>query len=146
MNKKKYLIILMAIALVFTGCTKDANESKELAYYAFDLPTTESSTNYQDVIKESGSNTFLKLEGEQLSICIYRNDTLECFKNNNYEEESIHLQNVFAANFCSSSSSSVNCHDDTFSCLVTDYGRVHCHDLVSNLYCSINSDGYVRCI
>ena len=28
---KKYLIVLMAIALVFTGCTKDVNDSKELA-------------------------------------------------------------------------------------------------------------------
>ena len=95
------------------------------AYYAFSMTTTESSTNYQDVITESGSNVFVKLEEEQLSLCIYENDGLECFKNGNYEEESVHLQNVFGADSCSTDDY-VICNDDNFSITAHSDGSVSC--------------------
>jgi len=114
-------------------------------FYAFGLPTTSSSTDYQSVITESGSNAFVKLEGEQLSVCIYRNNTLECFKNNNYAEESVHVQNVFGADSCYSYGSSVNCYDDAFSCDVYSYGNVYCDDFASGHGCSVDADGHVQC-
>lgn len=115
------------------------------AYYAFGLPTTSSSTDYQSVITESGSNTFVKLEGEQLSVCIYRNNTLECFKNNNYAEESVHVQNVFGADSCVSYSADVACDVGDFYCYVNSNGSMDCDDIAKGHYCYVNADGSVRC-
>ena len=114
-------------------------------YYAFGLPTTSSSTDYQSVITSSGSNTFVKLEGEQLSVCIYRNSTLECFKNNNYEEESTHLIEVFGEDACTSDSSRVNCSGDDFHCAVNSIGNVRCYDNSAGHNCIVYSDGDVSC-
>ena len=118
-------------------------EPQVTAYYALGLPTTESSTDYQSLL--DSSNAFVKLEGEQLSVCIYRNNTLECFKNNNYAEESVHLQNVFGADSCSSYSSSVGCRDDDINCDVFSDGLVSCRDDASGLRCSVYADGDVNC-
>ena len=114
-------------------------------FYAFGLPTTSSSTDYQSVITESGSNAFVKLEGEQLSVCIYRNNTLECFKNNNYAEESVHVQNVFGADSCTSDSSRVDCDVGVFNCSVYSGGIVKCYDNASGHRCLVRADGRVSC-
>ena len=113
-----------------------------LKYYAFGLPDTTSPTDYQSVITSSGSNVFVQLEGEQLSVCIYRNSTLECFKNNNYEEESEHLKQVFGEDSCSVSSFSATCRDDDFYCTF-DSNRVRCLD--PNYDCNVKADGNVSC-
>ena len=127
------------------GQVDTPSEPQVTAYYAFGLPTTSSSTDYQSVITESGSNTFVKLEGEQLSVCIYRNNTLECFKNNNYAEESVHVQNVFGADSCDSYSSSVECYDDDFDCYVSSDGYVDCGDNAGGLSCSVSAGGKLGC-
>ena len=114
-------------------------------YYAFGLPDTTSPTNYNDVIASSGSNAFVQLEGEQLSVCIYRNSTLECFKNNNYEEESEHLKQVFGEDSCSVDSSYADCSDDAFSCSVDSYGLVGCYDDAAGHICDVNAVGRVIC-
>jgi len=119
----------------------------EISYYAFGLPTTSSTTNYREVITESGSNVFVKLQGEQLSLCIYRNNALECFKHGNYAEESVHIQNVFGAGLCYSQSNppGVNCDTVTFECSVNSWWGMDCTDQQSGHSCSIGYDGTVSC-
>ena len=119
--------------------------TKPTAYYEFGLPTTASSTSFLDVITESGSKSFVKLEDEQLSVCIYRNETLECFKNNNFEEESTHLVNVFGENSCSVAGSNVNCDVGVFRCYVDSDGNVSCSDNAAGHYCDVYFDGRVYC-
>jgi len=114
-------------------------------YYAFGLPDTTSPTNYNDVIASSGSNAFVQLEEEQLSVCIYRNETLECFKNNNFEEETEHVKQVFGEDSCSVSSSSTYCAGDGFDCRVPSSGGVRCSDYASGHACAVNADGSVDC-
>ena len=120
-------------------------EPVALKYYAFGLPTIESSTNYNDVIASSGSNTFVQLEDEKLSVCVYRNNTLECFKNNNYEEEAEHLKQVFGETNCSMNNSGVYCGIDSFKCDAYSNGRVCCSANNASYYCNIESDGSVNC-
>ena len=116
-----------------------------MKYYAFGLPDTTSPTNYNDVIATSGSNTFVQLEGEQLSVCVNRNNTLECFKNNNFEEEAEHLKQVFGESSCNVSSSSVNCHDVDFPCSVNSEGDVYCRDYAAGHGCYVDGNGTVNC-
>ena len=127
----------------------DEEEPEETAYYEYGLPTTESSTNYQDVI--TSVNVFAKLQGEQLSVCIYKNNTLECFKNNNYEEEVVHLQNVFGADSCDSIDvdygPGVECGDDDFVCRVYSNGIVYCSNYNYQVpACEVYPDGDVICV
>ena len=114
-------------------------------YYAFGLPTTASTTNYNDVIASSGSKTFAQLEGEQLAICIYRNNALECFKNNNFEGETEHLKQVFGEDNCIVSSSDVTCNDDVVKCSADLDGYVACHDYTSGHYCGAYANGDMFC-
>ena len=116
-----------------------------IAYYAFGLPTTASSTSFLDVITESGSNTLVKLEEEQLSVCIYRNEILECFKNNNYEEEIPHLSNVFGEVNCVDDGSSYKCYDGDLSCFAISGGNVRCYDNAAGFECHVGSSGDARC-
>ena len=116
-----------------------------MKYYAFGLPDTTSPTNYNDVIATSGSNTFVQLEGEQLSVCIYRNNTLECFKNNNFEEETEHLKQVFGEDSCSVDGSSVLCNDDDFTCRAYSDGIIGCNADAVGHHCDVDSGGRVRC-
>ena len=114
-------------------------------YYAFGLPNATSPTNYNDVITSSGVNAFVQLEGEQLSACIYRNNTLECFKNNNYEEEKEHLKQVFGKSNCSVGSSYSYCDDSVFYCDASPVGDVSCIDRVAGHECYVYAYGLVSC-
>jgi len=115
------------------------NEPQVIAYYAFGLPTTESSTDYQSVMTSSGSKVVVKLEDEKLSVCIYRNNTLECL----YNKE--HILNVFGVDNCNPNSEA-ECSDAEFAC--TYYPGVdviNCRDYASDHYCDVYSDGRVSC-
>ena len=130
-----------------TNKIENVNPTQSIAmkYYAFGLPNTTSSTNYNDVITSSGSNAFVQLDGEHLSVCIYRNNTLECFKNNAYEEELEHLKQVFGEDSCNVENSTVACSDDAFICGTNSAGYVFCRDSAVDLYCSVDADGIVYC-
>ena len=156
MDKKKIAIIssiVIALILLVGGvCAVILINGKEITYdntkspkyYAFGLPDTTSPTDYQSVITSSGSNVFVQLEGEQLSVCIYRNSTLECFKNNNYEEEIEHIKQVFGDS-CNVYSSLIHCPNDDFYCGAYPSGDVGCYDDAAGHDCYLFADGSVYC-
>lgn len=115
-----------------------------IKYYAFGMPTTSSSTDFQSVVESSRSKTFIQLDGEQLSLCIYSNNTLECFKNNNYGNERNHLLGLSPLG-CGYNAEGINCGPDGFNCVLDINGYVSCVDKVSNLRCALNSDNSVDC-
>lgn len=115
--------------------------TQQVSYYAFGDPTTSDTTDYLTL----GKNVFVKLEGEQKSACIVRNGNLSCFKNNNWDEEQNHVQQVFSDISCDVFSSHVDCNASDFSCYVTSDGDVYCRDGGSNESCRVNSDGSVYC-
>jgi len=141
--KKKRLIIFIVVILLATACETKKEEDKK--YYDFGMPTIESQTNYQNVIESSGSNTFVKLEGEKLSICIYKNNKLECFEYDNYEEESVHIQNVFGDDKCDPLISSVSCYDGVFRCVIRSNRVIQCFDTEHLHNCYIDIYGNAVC-
>ena len=122
------------------------NFSITTAYYKFGVPTTASSTDFLSVINGSSTNTFVQLQGEQYSVCIYRNQTLDCFKNNNYEEERLHLISVFGEDKCNDKVSNIACTaDDNFGCGMNSEGYVNCNDSLNNR-CDVYPSDYITCI
>ena len=115
--------------------------TQQVSYYAFGDPTTSDTTDYLTL----GKNVFVKLEGEQKSVCIVRNGNLSCFKNNNWDEEKNHVQQVFSDISCDVSSSIVGCYASDFGCGVGSYGIVGCGDYGTDEGCSVESDGSVDC-
>ena len=115
--------------------------TQQVSYYAFGNPTTSDTTDYLTL----GKNVFVKLEGEQKSVCIVRNGNLSCFKNNNWDEEKNHVQQVFSDISCDVSSSLVGCDASDFDCSVDSSGDVFCDDFGSYEYCDVRSDGSVNC-
>ena len=138
--------------LVMNGftCTYDGEkvncdgESTPVSYYAFGDPTDESirTTDYTTL----GKNIFLKLEGEQKSVCILRNGEKHCFKNNNYDIENEHVQEVFSDISCVASLLIMNCNASDFGCGVLSDSGVVCRDFGAGGRCSVGSDGQVICV
>ena len=117
-------------------------------YFAFGTPTTSSTQDYTTLTypDDSPAKVFIGLdENGQKSVCIIRNDSLECFKNSNVKEEQKHVRKVFGDITCTSDSSSVNCDASDFHCFVNSNGFVRCDDRAASLYCDVYSDGAVLC-
>ena len=137
--------------LVMNGftCTYDGEkvncdgESTPVSYYAFGDPTDESirTTDYTTL----GKNVFLKLEGEQKSVCMLRNGEKHCFKNNNFDIEKEHVQEVFSDISCNASSPYVYCDASDFYCRVLSDGYVACADYGSGENCYVNPKDSVYC-
>ena len=136
--------------LVMNGftCTYDGEkvncdgESTPVAYYEYGEPTTSSTTDYTTL----GKNVFVKLEGEQKSVCIVRNGELSCLKNNNYTEYSSSLLTTgFAGMRCNAGGSTVRCNVGTFDCRVNSLGDVRCDDLSAYAGCFVSGSGSVDC-
>ena len=115
-----------------------------IKYYAFGLPTTSSSTNYQDVIASNNINVFAKLEGNEPSVCIYRNSILSCFKSDSYSESSTNMQSVFGTENCNIFDYYTNCQDTSFDCTARD-SYIWCNDDVTKMQCSIGASYGVSC-
>ena len=109
--------------------------------YAFGTPTTSSTTDYTTLNK----NVFVRLQEDKLGVCIIRNGTLECFKNNDVENEQNHVKQVFGESNCSSSSSDVHCNDGAFICDVLSGYNVYCYDYSTYDSCNVSSGGSVLC-
>ena len=115
-------------------------------HYAFGVPTTSSTTNHKDVVNSSGSRVFMKLEGTQYSMCIYVNNTLECFKNNNYTDEKQHMLNVFGTSNCVIYDTYIDCGMTGYACDIGSDGYIICSDVTSSGYvCEMNASGWMNC-
>ena len=93
-----------------------------------------------------GHNNFIKFEGPEKSLCAIINGNLECFKNNNYENEKVHLQSIFDEEECTDYGSDFYCGDDAGICSVKSNGYVACHDYSTNDICVLFGDGSFGCL
>ena len=121
------------------------NAPKSYVYYQFGRPTSSSSKNFNDVISSSGSRSFIQLDGDEITICMYRNNTLECFKADSETSEKTHAKRVFGDSACSMSGSTLHCRDTDFDFYVYSGGAVYIYDLKASKYCQIISNSKIKC-
>ena len=108
-----------------------------------DIMTIPGITNNYTTI---GHNTFIKFEGPEKSVCAIINGNLECFKNNNYENEKAHLQSIFEEANCTEYGSDFDCDDGAWYCRVYSDGHVECYDYSSTLdSCVLRGVGSFGC-
>ena len=91
------------------------------------------------------TNTAKTVYASKLGVCIKRNNRLNCFKINNYEEEKDHIQQVFSDISCYVASSYVGCDASDMGCNVYSYGGVYCIGRSDDSPCYVNEDGSVNC-
>ena len=91
------------------------------------------------------TNTAKTVYASSKGVCIKRNNKLNCFKINNWDEEKDHIQQVFSDVSCYVSSSDVDCNAVDFSCYVRSYGHVSCVDNSDSSSCNVVGDGSVNC-
>ena len=98
-------------------------------YFAFGNPTTSSTTNYRTINYDvMGASC----EDGTKGVCIKKNDTIECFMQNNPPYERQHLRSLYPNITCDGSN--VNCFDDEttftinweYNCSIGANGRVGC--------------------
>ncbi len=95
---------------------------EEPTYYAFDMPTASSTTDY----KSLPMNVFIAKKGSQYSVCI-ANDGLLCFKNNNYEGEKNRLvDTVCNGESPSTTDNYISCGNGGYTCTIYKNGNVDC--------------------
>ena len=115
-------------------------------YTANGYPTT--TTDYTTI----GKKVFVRddtPEETTREVCILRtegNPGLHCLKNNNWEVEQAHIQEVFSDISCGVDSSSVGCNASDFSCGVISGGNVYCYDYSTYESCYVYSNGNVDCV
>ena len=133
--------------MIKTNCPAGYNCTPKI-YYEFGEPTTSSTEDYTTL----GESVFVSLQGNQKSVCIIKNSKLECFTNNNYETEIIHLAEVFGmADFatgtsgCSDEDGCFDCYNEPFACYLTSDNRLYCQDYSTGKICKITSSGVVTC-
>ena len=97
--------------------TCNVAEAGNPKYFAYGDPTTSSTTNYQSL----GRTVFISLYDDNCTkgVCIIKNNTLECFKENNFEYEIEHVKQVFSRvcslgsnSYCNYSATSISVADD----------------------------------
>lgn len=93
------------------------------------------------------ANTTGKIFASKKGVCISRNNTVYCFKINNYDVEKNHIQQVFSDGSCSVDSSNVYCSSSGFICIVASNGSVHCRNNPNNSIsrCNVDASGNVDC-
>ena len=131
--------------------TDKVNSNVETTLYAYGNPSSSDVTsyyNYMDIVN-SGHDVFIKqvnkAYNKTLYVCIYRNDNLFCFQNNNYTYEQKNLQTIFSDEKCDASDYSTTCIDVDFSCGIVSDGRASCKNEKTNKYCYIYSSGSISC-
>lgn len=118
--------------------------NSKITTYEFGTPTASSSIDFQDVIDSSGSNVFSQKKGSELSICIYLNGSLSCFKNNDFTNEKVHLKEAFSSS-CGEFSGNINCGNSTTgNCSLYSNGSVDCTSS-SKKVCRLTSNNVVTC-
>ncbi len=75
-------------------------------------------------------------------VCLNKNDEINCFKYNNYDEEKIHIQQVFNDVICDDTDpDEVSCNNSAYFCSVSSDGIVYCYNKYNNHSCHVNSNG-----
>lgn len=124
--------------------------SNLVKYYTFGNPTEASETSYIDVMSTTGSSVFNQLYATEKSVCIYQNNTLNCFKNNNYTEEKTNMLNAFGTTSCTTTdtgtaSETTSCINTKFSCTANINGTVSCIDITNNKSCKVDQTDSATC-
>ena len=98
-------------------------------YFAYGVPTTSSTTNYQSL----GEIIFATLYEDNCTkgICFIKDNNLHCLKEMNYENEKQHLQEIFTT---------LNCPNGEY-CYENDHGFT----VKSFIACTIGRDGTLGC-
>ena len=86
------------------------------------------------------TNSTKTIYASSKGICLKRNNKLNCFKINNWNEEKDHIQQVFSDISCNVSSYYVECDATDFNCRATDYGDVSCIDQSGPANCYADAD------
>ena len=89
------------------------------------------------------TNTSKTILASSKGVCINRNNKLNCFKINNFAEESSHIQDVFSDVSCTVRESVVSCNASDFRCGVYSAGYVSCRDNGASEFCGVDGDGSV---
>ena len=116
-----------------------SNNCRATVYYEFGEPTTLSTTDYTTL----GKNVFVALEDGKKSVCIIKNNELNCFKSNNYDIESIHAQETFDEIDCPVYSDYVYCDISDYRCDIYNAGDVFCY--AEGYFCNVTSEENVEC-
>ena len=159
-----YAIIGLILGISITGVVAYSVYANKVTYD--NTQSGSQSTNVQGAIDELytkannmvpidpdtfNTNTAKTVYASKLGVCIRRNNKLNCFKINNWEEEKNHVQQVFSDISCTVNSSRVRCNGSDFICNVDSSGGVYssgyvgCSGLSDNSYCIVFSDGSVNC-
>ena len=110
-------------------------------YYAYDMPTTASSTDYTTL----GKTVFAGLdENGFVGVCM--NDVgLFCIKNNDYNNSVELMKERFGEENCSDDGYSLNCDSASFGCFADTDGNVGCGDTDNSNLCNVSADGFIIC-
>ena len=120
--------------------------NSKITTYDFGPPTSSIPVDFQEAIKFSGSHNFIRKQGNQFSVCIYKNGGLSCFKNNNYLNEKAHLKELFGENNCVEYNNYYSCTNNySFTCEVYSNGYVYCSDDSIFSQRSVESDNSADC-
>lgn len=114
--------------------------------YDFGTPTLASQIDVQKAVLSIGTYVFVRKKGNQLSVCIYRNEQLLCLKagEENWENnKSILNETVFSDATCDATSNNAYCQDNEFQCNAYSNGTVRCHNLNINARCKISGNNVV---
>lgn len=129
-----------AIDELYNKANLQKNKNNKI-YFDLYEPTTSSSTDY----KTLNENLFVALNGMQKSVCIIKNDLLNCFDINNAKIEKEHLKTLYSNTDCTTLSyeDCLYCSDSSFECKVYDDGKVKCFDKSSWWEITIDKTGNV---
>ena len=130
--------------------------SSNPTYYALGEVTTSSTTNYSSL----GKKVFVGLyNNNDKAICILRssNNTLICFKADDYSNQSKYAKEVFSGITCNETSNVTTCDTSSlnnvphsfqspdFLCTFMDSGVVRCTEISSGKYCVTGGNSTTSC-
>lgn len=116
---------------------------KPINYSFNEMPTISSSTT-----PPTDSNVYFGLFSDGLSgVCIKMGKSEYCFKNNDYEIEKEHIQNIFTRNLdkCNVTTNKTDCENNNIYCSLESTGKVTCRDKVLNKSCNITATNVYQC-
>ena len=131
---------VIAATVIASSQVSYTNNSQETVQGALDDLYTKANNMVPIDSDTFQTNKHKTIYASSKGVCIKRNDKLNCFKINNWEEEQNHLQQVFSDVSCRVESSYVSCQAFDFYCGVLSNGDVRCIDEQSYTSCFVYVD------